>query len=81
MRVKVKEYCRMPEGRGPHQSARPLSRDETRSENPLVLMKVDYSYLTCWGASNLMGYKNAQNHTTTSNACNTHTITMYQQTF
>ena len=28
-------YCRVPEGRGLHQSARPLSRDETRSENPL----------------------------------------------
>ncbi len=27
-------YCRVPEGRGLHQSARPLSRDETRSENP-----------------------------------------------
>ncbi len=32
-------YCRVPEGRGLHQSARPLSRDETRSVNPLVLIK------------------------------------------
>ncbi len=38
-------YCRVPEGRGLHQSARPLSRDETQAENPLVLIKVVYSYL------------------------------------
>ncbi len=31
------EYCRVPEGRGLHQTARPPSRDETRSVNPLVL--------------------------------------------
>ena len=32
----VLTYCRVPEGRGLHQTAKPLSRDETWSVNPLV---------------------------------------------
>ncbi len=34
-------YCRVPEGQGLQQSASPLSRNETRSVNPLVRKKVD----------------------------------------
>ncbi len=33
-------YCRVPEGRGLHQTARPPSRNETCSVNPLVCEQV-----------------------------------------
>ncbi len=46
-------YCRVPEGRGLQRTARPLSRDETRSVNPLVLNRWTSPNLqreppTCW---------------------------------
>ena len=37
----VKEYCRVPERRGPQKTASPPSCDETRSVNPLVHEQVD----------------------------------------
>ncbi len=34
-------FCHMPEGQGLQQTASPLSRDETRSVNPLVRKQVN----------------------------------------
>ncbi len=44
--------CCVPEGRGLHQTARPPSRDETRSVNPLVREQVDY-FTTCLRATKI----------------------------
>ena len=40
-------YCRVPEGRDLHKTARPPGRDETRSVNPLVRTQVDFDLTKC----------------------------------
>ena len=38
-RLHIYKYCRMPDGRGLQKTARPPSRDETRSINPLKMKR------------------------------------------